>query len=122
VSIHVDTFGRDYYGTVENLPGAAGTLFSLLPPENASGNFVTSHSHADWLRSRLKSVLVVRWNRLERSRAFRISWYDDPDSLRSLRRPGSANRLALPLAQFSFICLRQFVKTADCFSWPGARS
>jgi len=40
VSIHVDTFGRDYRGTVENLPGAAGTLFSLLPPENASGNFV----------------------------------------------------------------------------------
>ena len=26
--------------TIENLPGAAGTLFSLLPPENASGNFV----------------------------------------------------------------------------------
>ncbi len=40
VSIHVDTFGRDYRGTVENLPGAAGTLFSLLPPENASGNYV----------------------------------------------------------------------------------
>jgi membrane fusion protein, multidrug efflux system len=40
VSIHVDTFGREYKGTVENLPGAAGTLFSLLPPENASGNFV----------------------------------------------------------------------------------
>jgi len=40
VSIHVDTFGRDYEGMVENLPGAAGTLFSLLPPENASGNFV----------------------------------------------------------------------------------
>ena len=40
VSIHVDTFGRDYKGTVENLPGAAGSLFSLLPPENASGNFV----------------------------------------------------------------------------------
>jgi membrane fusion protein (multidrug efflux system) len=40
VKIHVDTFGRDYQGTVENLPGAAGTLFSLLPPENASGNFV----------------------------------------------------------------------------------
>ena len=39
VSIHVDTFDRDYPGTVENLPGAAGTLFSLLPPENASGNF-----------------------------------------------------------------------------------
>jgi len=40
VSIHVDAFGKDYNGTVENLPGAAGTLFSLLPPENASGNFV----------------------------------------------------------------------------------
>jgi len=40
VTVHVDTFGRDYEGTVENLPGAAGTLFSLLPPENASGNFV----------------------------------------------------------------------------------
>ena len=40
VSIHVDTFGRDYRGTLENLPGAAGTLFSLLPPENASGNYV----------------------------------------------------------------------------------
>jgi membrane fusion protein, multidrug efflux system len=40
VSVHVDTFDRDYQGTVENLPGAAGTLFSLLPPENASGNFV----------------------------------------------------------------------------------
>jgi membrane fusion protein, multidrug efflux system len=40
VTIHVDTFSRDYRGTVENLPGAAGTLFSLLPPENASGNFV----------------------------------------------------------------------------------
>jgi len=40
VSVHVDTNGRDYDGFVENLPGAAGTLFSLLPPENASGNFV----------------------------------------------------------------------------------
>jgi membrane fusion protein (multidrug efflux system) len=40
VSIYVDTFGRSYSGTVENLAGAAGTLFSLLPPENANGNFV----------------------------------------------------------------------------------
>jgi len=40
VRIHVDAFGRDYRGKVENLPGAAGTLFSLLPPENASGNYV----------------------------------------------------------------------------------
>ena len=40
VTIHVDAFDRDYQGTVKNLPGAAGTLFSLLPPENASGNYV----------------------------------------------------------------------------------
>ena len=40
VTIHVDAFDHDYQGTVENLPGAAGTLFSLLPPENASGNYV----------------------------------------------------------------------------------
>jgi membrane fusion protein, multidrug efflux system len=40
VSIHVDTFDRDYNGTVENLPGAAGPLFSLFPPENSSGNYV----------------------------------------------------------------------------------
>jgi membrane fusion protein (multidrug efflux system) len=40
LSVHVDTNGRNYEGFIENLPGAAGTLFSLLPPENASGNFV----------------------------------------------------------------------------------
>jgi membrane fusion protein, multidrug efflux system len=40
VSIHVDSFDRDYDGTVENLAGAAGPLFSLFPPENASGNYV----------------------------------------------------------------------------------
>jgi membrane fusion protein (multidrug efflux system) len=40
VTIRVDTFGRDYQGTVESLPGAAGPLFSLFPPENATGNYV----------------------------------------------------------------------------------
>ena len=40
VTVHVDTFDRDYQGTVEELAGAAGTIFSLLPPENASGNYV----------------------------------------------------------------------------------
>ena len=40
VDIHVDAFDRDYSGVVEEMAGAAGTLFSLLPPENASGNFV----------------------------------------------------------------------------------
>jgi membrane fusion protein, multidrug efflux system len=40
VMIHVDSFGRDYRGTVEDMAGASGPLFSLFPPENASGNYV----------------------------------------------------------------------------------
>jgi membrane fusion protein, multidrug efflux system len=40
VTIRVDTFGRDYKGKVGSLPGAAGPLFSLFPPENATGNYV----------------------------------------------------------------------------------
>jgi membrane fusion protein (multidrug efflux system) len=40
VTVRVDTFGRDYSGKVESLPGAAGPLFSLFPPENATGNYV----------------------------------------------------------------------------------
>jgi membrane fusion protein (multidrug efflux system) len=40
VTIHVDTFGRNYRGRVERMPGASGDRFSLLPPENATGNYV----------------------------------------------------------------------------------
>jgi membrane fusion protein, multidrug efflux system len=40
VNVRVDTFGRDYKGKVESMPGAAGPLFSLFPPENATGNYV----------------------------------------------------------------------------------
>jgi len=40
VTIHVDSFGRDYRGVVEDMAGAAGPLFSLFPPENATGNYV----------------------------------------------------------------------------------
>jgi membrane fusion protein, multidrug efflux system len=40
VTIHVDTFGRNYHGYVENMPGASGDRFSLLPAENATGNYV----------------------------------------------------------------------------------
>ena len=38
--IHVDAFGRDYTGHVESVAGASGASFSLLPPENATGNYV----------------------------------------------------------------------------------
>ncbi len=40
VVIHVDALGRDYKGHVENMPGATGSLYDLLPPENATGNYV----------------------------------------------------------------------------------
>jgi membrane fusion protein (multidrug efflux system) len=40
VTIHVDALGRDYKGHVENMPGATGSLYDLLPPENATGNYV----------------------------------------------------------------------------------
>ena len=40
VTIHVDSFGRNYHGTVEDLAGASWPLFGLFPPENASGNYV----------------------------------------------------------------------------------
>jgi membrane fusion protein (multidrug efflux system) len=33
-------FGRNYNGYVRNLPGASGDRFSLLPAENATGNYV----------------------------------------------------------------------------------
>jgi membrane fusion protein (multidrug efflux system) len=39
-TIHVDAFDRDYDGYVEDLAGASGARFSLLPPENATGNYV----------------------------------------------------------------------------------
>ncbi len=40
-TIRVDAVGRrDFEGTVESLSGGTGASFSLLPPDNASGNFV----------------------------------------------------------------------------------
>jgi len=39
--IEVDAYGgRDFKGHVESLAAATGSRFSLLPPENATGNFV----------------------------------------------------------------------------------
>ena len=40
VTLHVDSYDRDYTGKVESLASATGARFSLLPPENATGNFV----------------------------------------------------------------------------------
>src|SRR5580700_8776846 len=40
VDIHVDSTGRTLKGHVDSIAGATGPLFSLLPPENATGNYV----------------------------------------------------------------------------------
>jgi membrane fusion protein, multidrug efflux system len=40
VSISVDAYGKKYKGHVQSVAGASGSLFSLLPPENATGNYV----------------------------------------------------------------------------------
>jgi membrane fusion protein, multidrug efflux system len=40
VDIHVDSSGRTLRGHVDSFAGATGPLFSLLPPENATGNYV----------------------------------------------------------------------------------
>jgi membrane fusion protein (multidrug efflux system) len=40
VTIHVDSTGRDYDGKVTQIGGATGSVLSLFPPENATGNYV----------------------------------------------------------------------------------
>jgi membrane fusion protein (multidrug efflux system) len=40
VTIRADASGRDYKGHVDSIGGATGSRFSLLPPENATGNYV----------------------------------------------------------------------------------
>jgi membrane fusion protein (multidrug efflux system) len=40
VTIEVYANGRDYNGKVDSIAGASGARFSLLPPENATGNYV----------------------------------------------------------------------------------
>jgi membrane fusion protein, multidrug efflux system len=40
VTVEVDANGRKYKGKVDSIAGASGARFSLLPPENATGNYV----------------------------------------------------------------------------------
>lgn len=40
VKIHVDSTGKDYSGRVTQIGGATGSVLSLFPPENATGNYV----------------------------------------------------------------------------------
>ena len=38
--VEVDTYGKTFPGHVDSIAGATGAVVSLLPPENATGNFV----------------------------------------------------------------------------------
>jgi membrane fusion protein (multidrug efflux system) len=40
VEVAVDSSGRTYRAHIDSVGGATGPLFSLLPPENATGNYV----------------------------------------------------------------------------------
>jgi membrane fusion protein (multidrug efflux system) len=41
VTVSVDAYGgREFKGKVDSIAAATGSRFSLLPPDNATGNFV----------------------------------------------------------------------------------
>ena len=40
VTLHVDSLKEDFSGYVENIGGSTGAVSSVLPPENATGNYV----------------------------------------------------------------------------------
>jgi membrane fusion protein, multidrug efflux system len=40
VRIHVDTYRHEFEGVVDSLAGATGSRQALLPPQNATGNFI----------------------------------------------------------------------------------
>jgi membrane fusion protein (multidrug efflux system) len=40
VKVHVDALKKDFDGTVEGIPAITGARSSVLPPENATGNYI----------------------------------------------------------------------------------
>jgi membrane fusion protein, multidrug efflux system len=40
VRIHADTYRQEFEGVVDSIAGAAGSRQALLPPQNATGNFI----------------------------------------------------------------------------------
>jgi membrane fusion protein, multidrug efflux system len=40
VDISIDTYGGELHGKVDSIAAGTGSRFSLLPPDNASGNFI----------------------------------------------------------------------------------
>jgi membrane fusion protein (multidrug efflux system) len=40
VRFRVDTYRREFEGVVDSIAGATGSQQALLPPQNATGNFI----------------------------------------------------------------------------------
>ena len=40
VKVHVDALKKDFDGAVEGIPAITGARSSVLPPENATGNYI----------------------------------------------------------------------------------
>ncbi len=40
VRLHADTYSQDFEGVVDSIAGASGSRQALLPPQNATGNFI----------------------------------------------------------------------------------
>ena len=40
VKVHVDALKKDFEGTLEGIPAITGARSSVLPPENATGNYI----------------------------------------------------------------------------------
>ena len=40
VDIYIDAYGRSFPGHIDSIQAGSGTVFSLLPAENATGNYV----------------------------------------------------------------------------------
>jgi membrane fusion protein (multidrug efflux system) len=69
VRVHIDTYDREFTGHVDSLAGGTGSRFSLLPPDNASGNFtkvvqrvpvlIRLDPHQDVLRPGMSATTTV---------------------------------------------------------------
>ena len=40
VDIYIDAYGRSFPGHIDSIQAGSGTVFSLLPAQNATGNYV----------------------------------------------------------------------------------
>ncbi len=64
VDIKVDMYPKQQFtGTVESLSGGTGTAFSLLPPQNATGN---------WVKIAQRVPVRIRLNQLDKEHPLRI--------------------------------------------------